>query len=144
MIGKIFSAGKWIWKNFDAHALKLGKEWVQSPRNFATKPPPNAPKISISEIKKIIAKQSDKPKPKNWSPLTSKEHARHSKTSQRIKQELASGKTGRRPEPGLRREKVDPEVTPEITGYEGMRKGGPVKKRKPAKKRKLKVKTYNY
>jgi hypothetical protein len=145
MIGKIYSAaGKWIWREFDAHALKLGKEWVQSPRNFATKPPAKAPRISIPQIKKIIANQKPKSKPKDWSPSTAEDHARHSKTSRRIKQELASGKTGRRPEPGRRRKKVDPEVTPEITGYEGMRKGGSVKKRKPAKKRKLKVKTYNY
>ena len=137
MKGKIWDGAKWLWKEFGEDALDLGKKWVKPASQFAAKPPKNPPKISVSGIKKVIAKQKPKAEEApDWSPSTGAEYARHSKTSSRIKQELASGKTGSRPAPrrGTKKPTEDPEgLPPEITGYEGMKKGGSVRKKRYAR-----------
>ena len=137
MKGKIWDGAKWLWKEFGEDALDLGKKWVKPASQFAAKPPKNPPKISISGIKKVIAKQKPKTEEApDWSPSTRAEYARHSKTSRKIKQELDARETGSRPAPrrGTKKPTEDPEgLPPEITGYEGMKRGGSVRKKRYAR-----------
>lgn len=143
--GMVKIAGEWVWKRFGDDALALGKAWV---KRGPKKHPPSPPKISVSQIKKEIVNAgktrtrppgsaAKKPTPTEAAVQKADVATRptHRPKGTPGGSATAGSKVKQEYLRGLEKRLSDADRAINYTRQGDMKKGGTVKKRKPAAKK---------